>query len=350
MNPREAEAARLLVQAEAALARRALGSAMELFNRAEVRGADEDRCSAGRWMLSMLRGDFASAWRESDLIRERGAPDAHRVWQGDDIAGKRVIVRCLHGFGDTVQFMRYAALLNERAETVIWEVPLAMTFLARCFRSVDHLQTWCEGDVDHRKSDVQVEVTELPYLFRTTVAELPIARRYIDLPAAIIRRAARETGRKTAPRVGVVWSAGSWNTTRSIPFDVMRPLFECEDCEFWNLQGGPCRQVEGTCGLRDSAACKDGLLPLAGIISQLDLVLTVDTLAAHLAGSLEIPTWLMLQYAADWRWMVGTDDSPWYPSLRLFRQPAGGGWTDVVEAVRTELRHWSHEMTERLSA
>lgn len=350
MTPHEAEAAQLFTEAEELLAHRALRPAIECFNRAEARGADADRCSAGRWMVSTLRGDFASAWRENDRVRERGAPDANRYWQGDDIAHKRVIVRCLHGFGDTVQFIRYAVLLNSRAAKVIWEVPPAMEALASCFRGVDHVQPWREEYRACPDWDVQVEVTELPYLFRTTVADLPIASRYIDLPAATIRRAAREMGRKTAPRVGLVWSAGSWNTARSMPSELVRLLLRCEDCEFWNLQGGPSRQIGGDEQLRDSPGCDDGLLPLAGVISQLDLVITVDTLAAHLAGSLGIPTWLKLQYAADWRWMDGCDDSPWYPSMRIFRQPAPNRWIDVVEAVRAELWCWSHEMAERLSA
>jgi hypothetical protein len=90
--------------------------------------------------------------------------------------------------------------------------------------------------------------------------------------------------------------------------------------------------------LRDSAGCNDGVVSLAGVISQLDLVITVDTLAAHLAGSLGVPVWLLLQYAADWRWMEGGNDSPWYPSLRIFRQPAPGAWPDVVEAVERKLQ------------
>ncbi len=340
----------MLAEAEELLAHRALRRAMECFNRAEARGADADRCSAGRWMVSTLRGDFASAWRENDRVRERGAPDGNRFWQGDDIAHKRVIVRCLHGFGDTVQFIRYAVLLNSRAAKVIWEVPPAMKALASCFRGVDHVLPWREEDGACSDWEVQVEVTELPYVFRSSVADLPIARRYIDLPTATVRRAAREMGRKTAPRVGLVWGAGSWNTARSMPPVLMRLLLACEGCEFWNLQGGPSRQIGGGERLRDSPGCVGGLLPLAGAISQLDLVITVDTLAAHLAGSLEIPTWLMLQYAADWRWMDGRDDSPWYPSMRIFRQPAPNRWTDVVGAVRAELWLWSHEMAERLSA
>jgi hypothetical protein len=338
----------LLSAAERLLEMRQLNGVLELFSRAGRSGADPDRCAAGRWMAAMLQGDFASAWRESDAIRRRGAPDEHRMWQGEDITGRRVIVRCLHGFGDTVHFLRYAPLLNRRAAKVIWEMSPAMIDIARCFHGVEHVLAWGEARVAGRDWEVQIEIMELPYIFRTAVADLPIASRYLQLPDAIIGRAAKEMGSGERPRVGVVWCAGAWNKSRSIPFHLLRSLYEIGECEFWNLQGGPCRaEAERTPLLRDTAACNDGILCLAGVISQLDLVLTVDTLAAHLAGALGIPAWLMLQHAADWRWMASRTGSPWYPSLRIFRQPSPGAWGHVVRAVAERLQIWLQQDQKR---
>jgi hypothetical protein len=338
MTPDEAHCDAFLRRAEILLAARELTRALECFYISEAKGADPDRCAAGRWMVYMLRGNFAAAWRESDAIRDRDGPDLHRFWNGEDICGRRVIVRCLHGFGDTVQFICYAALLNNRATKVTWEVSPAMKHLVPCFHAVEHVVTWEDECREGRDWDMQIEVLELPYIFRTTVAELPIASRYLAVPSRTIRQATMEMGARTVPRIGVVWSAGSWNAARSIPVALLRPLLETPGCEFWNLQGGPDR--EAGIPLRDSVGCNDGVLPLAGLISQLDLVITVDTLAAHLAGSLGVPVWLMLQYAADWRWMEGRNDSPWYPSLRIFRQPAGGTWSIVVEALERKLQQW----------
>ena len=267
---------------------------------------------------------------------------------GEDITGRRVIVRCLHGFGDTVQFLRYAPLLNRRAAKVIWEMSPAMVDIARCFHGVDHVLAWGAECVAGRDWDVQIEVMELPYLFRTTVADLPIATRYVRLPDTIIRQITKEIGPGECPRIGLVWGAGTWNESRSIPFHWLRPLFKVEDCEFWNLQGGPRRaEAEGTTSLRDTVACNDGILCLAGVISQLDLVLTVDTLAAHLAGALGVPAWLMLQHAGDWRWLASRPESPWYPSLRIFRQPSPGAWDDVVRAVAERLQIWLQQERKR---
>jgi hypothetical protein len=347
--------ASLLTEAESLLARRNLCAAIESFHQAELHGANPDRCASGRWIAHMLQSHFSAAWNESDAIRRRGTAGPHSLWQGEEINGKRVIVRCLHGFGDAVQFLRYAPRLRESAAKVIWEVPPALLELAPYFCGVDDVATW--GRSERAKSfqwQVQLEIMELPYLFRTHLAELPIATKYLHLPRRIIRSIAPQMGLPMLPRIGVVWAAGEWNPSRSIPLALLRPLLRRSDCEFWNLQGGSrrneWRDLRNCVSLRDAKACDSGILSLAGIISQLDLVLTVDTLTAHLAGALGIPAWLMLQYAADWRWMVNRNDSLWYPSLRLFRQSSPGDWATVASSVEEALCDWLQSHDRRLIA
>src|SRR5437763_10489031 len=126
-------AEKMLLEAEELLDARDLAAAVDKFTAAEGLKADADRCSAGRWMASMLCGDFASAWRESDAIRRRGAPDSQRFWNGEEIRGKRLMVRCLHGFGDPVQFLRYAPALQSLARQVVFEVPARYIQLAWYF-------------------------------------------------------------------------------------------------------------------------------------------------------------------------------------------------------------------------
>ncbi len=198
--------------------------------------------------------------------------------------------------------------------------------------------------------DIQLEVMELPYLFRTELQHLPIAERYLRLPQDRVQQVAKLMGASTNRRVGLVWTAGEWNSARSVPVEMMAPLLATEGCEFWNLQVSALSSEEichtgGT--LREVEACREGILSLACAISQLDLVITVDTLASHLAGALGIPTWIMLQYAADWRWLTGTPRSPWYPSMRLFRQPSQGDWASVISEVITALDAWSWECRAR---
>ena len=332
-----------LSQAEALLDARDI-SALRAFQTAETCGADPDRCAAGRWMAHMFAGDFASAWRESDCIRLRGAADPHRMWDGASLNGRRLMVRCLHGYGDAVQLLRYAPRLRSLAAQVTYEVPPALLDLAPHFEGVDNVITWGRlAPSEPIAWDAQIEVMELPYIFRTELRDLPVAHHYLHLPQSRCNCVKRKIGR-SHPRVGVVWAAGEWNPSRSIPFPVFSSLLDESGCEFWSLQGGEAQsdwnQLPPSPHLRDSAELGDGILTLACAISQLDLVVTVDTLAAHLAGAMGIPAWILLQSASDWRWMASGTTSPWYPSLRLFRQSVPGDWTSLIHQVREELHSW----------
>jgi hypothetical protein len=291
----------------------------------------------------MLGGDFEAAWQESDAIQLRGAPDPHRFWNGNHFRGARVIVRSLHGFGDTVQMLRYAPMLREKASKVIFEVTPRFVELAHHFHGVENVITWgADAPAETPAWDVQVEVTELPYIFRTTVTDLPLSTSYLQLPQQAMQYAANAMARSCAgsrrPRIGMVWAGGDWNPQRSIPFALLEPLLKDQTVEFWNLQGGVAAQEAAGAAIRNATAeCGDGLLSLAATIANLDLVITVDTLAAHLAGALGKPAWVLLQHAADWRWMTERNDSPWYPKLRLFRQRRARDWTSVFEEVRNSL-------------
>ncbi len=341
-----ADGAALLASAETLLGRRELAAALEALDEAERCGEEPDRCCGGRWLAHMLRGEFERAWRESDAIRARVGIDANRLWNGEDWRGKRVMVRCLHGSGDAVQMLRFAPRLRELCAGLTVEVAPRLVELARCIDGVDEVITWGE-DAPERKPEweVQVEVTELPYVLRLEADELPVAARYVRVPDGVRREVKKMMGRKLRPRVGVVWAAGEWNRARGLPLACVERLVKEEGVEFWSLQGGAEASAwsELGAGLRDGAECGDGILRLAAAIEAMDLVVTVDTLAAHLAGALGRPAWVLLQAAADWRWMVGREDSPWYPSLRLYRQSEEGSWSELMERVTGDLRRWRGE-------
>lgn len=344
----------LLARAEELLAGRKLSPALHAFQCAQAHGADAARCAAGRWMVHALRGDYSAAGCESAAISASGLDDENCLWRGEEIAGKRLIVRCLHGSGDAVHFLRYAPQLKARAARVVWQVAPELLRIARCFRGVDQVVSWESRQPCARSWDVQAEIMELPRIFETSSADLPIATNYLRLPTSVTSPVASRMGRKKLPRVGVVWAAGEWNPSRSIPFRLFRRVLRTTGCEIWNLQGGTARRETGgfASGLlmRDADECGSGILPLAAVIQQLDLVITVDTLAAHLAGALGVPAWVLLQYAADWRWMTERNDSPWYPSLRLFRQPVQGEWCSVLREVETSLQELLGSPVEKLAA
>jgi hypothetical protein len=331
---RSAYAGELLEEAERLLDERRIDAALDSYLSAESAGADPNRCSAGRWQAAMLRGDFEAAWKESDAIRQRGSGGDDCLWSGEEIDGKRVIVRCLHGFGDAVQMLRYAPQLAERAAHVTYETSPKLLPLVQCFPCVDHAITWTDPDPAW---DVQIEMMELPYLFRTTLKNLPVADTYLPLPEHHLRTAAASLGPRLRPRVGVVWTCGDWNPSRNVPPADLRALTDL-DIEFWSLQAHSSPDQCAAMNIRDGHAITDGLIPLAATIANLDLVITPDTLAAHLAGALGKPAFVMLQFAADWRWMTGRNETPWYPSLRLFRQPQPGDWSSVIREIKSALQ------------
>ena len=236
-----------IAYAEGLLEERKLPEAIAAFHVAEQMGADADGCGAARWMAAMLRGDFATAWRESDAIRMRGGVDPHRFWRGEEVRGRRVMVRCLHGFGDAIQFLRYMPRLVALAERVIVEVPPRMVALAPMLDGVAEVITWGAGaPAEAPRWDVQVEVMELPYLFRTLAEELPLAVEYLHPAAVEVSEAARVMGGRWelrgGLRVGMVWAAGEWNPERSMPVECMERLVRGgAGIEFWSVQGGRAR-------------------------------------------------------------------------------------------------------------
>jgi hypothetical protein len=290
------------------------------------------------WLKCMRGGDFVTAWALCDeVLRSRAGSTPYDlarheqwVWDGCPVAGRRVLVRCYHGLGDTIQFIRYAPLLHAIGSTVIvWAQP-ALLPLLRTVSGIDELLELHDSapDVDY---DVDVEVMELPHVFRTTLATLPARIPYLHPPV----------GRQFddgAVHVGVVWAAGAWDERRSIPYASLAPLREVPGITWHILQRGPPLADRGDeFGLVDS---NDSVLATATLIRSLDLVITIDSMPAHLAGALGVPVWTLLQANPDWRWMDG-DRSPWYPSMRLFRQSVDGEWASVIEEVTCELREWS---------
>ncbi len=303
-----------------------------------LNGPGTEELMFARWAERMSSGAFEEAWRINDA-HERRWPSAHVLSNGC-IHDAKVIVRSLHGLGDAVQMLRYAPLLREFAHTVAYQVPSSLVPLMPYFRDVDDFGSLIPSGGDEvNPTHVSLEIMELPYIFRTSLDQLPLQRGYLDMSSARAGRhdnAACTHGRK---RVGLVWAGGEWDPYRWVPFHSLRPLLEDSRVQWWNLQGGEAAaEADGT-ALRIAPKQRGGVLTLARAIATMDLVITIDTLAAHLAGAIGIPTWLMLKHNADWRWMVHRSDSPWYPSMKLFRQARPGDWGSVIAAVEDNLQH-----------
>jgi hypothetical protein len=282
----------------------------------------------------MSCGDFEAAWRISDSLLHRVQDHAtmprheQSVWDGRSVAGKRVLVRCYHGLGDTIQFIRYAALLKRvAAEVIVWVQPSLVPLLCGV-SGIDRLLPLHDGAANV-EYDVDVELNELPYVFRTTLATVPNTVPYLHVEAA-------ELPRGDALKVGLIWRSGEWDERRSIPFGALAALREVQGVEWHVLQRDAC--AAGWDGEFGYVAGGDNPLDDARVMRALDLVISVDTMTAHLAGALGRPAWTLLPLEADWRWLRDREDSPWYPTMRLFRQQRQGDWGHTMANVISELR------------
>ncbi len=295
------------------------------------------------WMRHMRAGDFATAWKVSDevLRRREGETCDHLprhfqwVWNGEPLDGKRVLIRCYHGLGDTIQFIRYAPLVRRVASRlIVWAQPELIPLL-RTVDGVDELLPLHSGALaDDVEFDIDVESMELAHVFRSTTTTLPS-----DIPYLHVQPSSLSGDGKL--RVGLVWKCGDWAPERSIPIELLLPLGGIPGVTLHILQRGS-GLAERPVGFGVVSGSND-VLEAAQQIASLDLVISIDSMPAHLAGALGVRTWTLLQAESDWRWMDHREDTPWYPTMRLFRQDHGEGWAGVVARVTRALaKHSRH--------
>jgi hypothetical protein len=289
-----------------------------------------------RWMALMRRGDWAAAWALSDaaLAARGGQRDwtlprhLQPVWDGTELAGKRVLVRCYHGLGDTIQFIRLVPALQRVArEVTLWAQPALIPLLAT-MRDPPRLLPLHDGtpEVEY---DTDIEIMELAHALRITPATLPACVPYLHPPPR-----SWSPGEKLT--VGLAWRAGEWDPRRSVPIALLRPMAEIPGVTLHILQRGDAlaERPEGF-GIVSGV---DDPLEAAARMRELDLLVSVDSMPVHLAGALGVPVWLLLAREADWRWMEGCEDSIWYPSMRLFRQVRSGAWEEPVARLVLALK------------
>jgi hypothetical protein len=327
-----------------ALSKRSIPRALDLLNRAERRGHDPNQCAAQRWLCWMLLGRFENAWQESDRVTARGRPDPNRYWDGLPFTGKHVIIRCLHGYGDAIQFIRYARLVRREASRITVQTHPELVSLLSGVSFVDDVITWQGGTGEGAGSwEQQIEIMELPRAFRTKVDTIPNHVPYLRVPPERLERRRVPARRAGKPRVGLQWGASDWNAARSITLRELRPILDVAGLTFYSFQRGAAREelsgFDAGGRIYDVAGESPAIVEAAADLMNIDLLITVDTMLAHLAGALGKPVWVLLPYEADWRWMLGRRDSPWYPTMTLFRQTCPGDWTSPVRQLAAELRN-----------
>jgi tetratricopeptide (TPR) repeat protein len=285
--------------------------------------------------LLLLQGDFAGGWREYQW-RPAALPRlAKPMWAGEDLRGKTILVYAEQGLGDTIQFVRYVPLLKQRGARVLLACQVE---LQRLLGGMAEMIAPGRAIAPH---DFYCPLLSLPLGFHTELSTIPAEVPYLRASDELLRVWAERVGRKTGRlRVGLAWAGRPQHredARRSIRFERLKPILAKPDVEFVSLQKGAAAEEARGSGMLDLTAELGDLADAAALIQQLDLVITVDTAIAHLAGALGKPAWVLLARIPDWRWLLERSDSPWYPTLRLFRQRVRGDWETPIRDVATAL-------------
>jgi tetratricopeptide (TPR) repeat protein len=307
--------------------------------------------AVARWNLALVRllqGDLAGAWDDFESrwkCRSFTSPRrgfTQPLWNGEDLNGRTLLLHAEQGFGDTLQFIRYVPRVLAGGGKVILEVPPALYPLLKNLPGIS--QTIPLGG-EIPPFDLQCPLMSLALVFKTAIDTIPNAVPYLHADPQLIENwnSAIEPGRDL--KVGLVWAGSPTHRNdhfRSMEFRHLAPLSAVNGVRFFTLQLGPASaQIQtqpNALPLTDLTARLTDFAQTAALISNLDLVITVDTSLAHLAGARGKPVWLLLPFAPDWRWLRDRDDSPWYPTMRLFRQKQIGDWNEVVARVAENLK------------
>jgi tetratricopeptide (TPR) repeat protein len=278
-------------------------------------------------------------WLQDPLLSLRGRY-RKPVWSGQDLRGRTILLRSEQGIGDVIQFIRYAPHVKALGATVILQLRKNIGVLAKSFPGVDKIVAPGESLPDF---DFFIHLMTLPMVFGTDIDTVPAHVPYLR-PESDRAARWRVRMRDDAFKVGLVWAGDPDHLRdryRSIPLAMLAPLAQVEGVRFYSLQKGrPAQQVGSTpsfASIVDLAPELYDFADTAAVIGELELLICVDTSVAHLAGALGMPVWVLVPTPADWRWLEGREDSPWYPTMRLFRQVGQGDWDEVIGRVKTAL-------------
>jgi tetratricopeptide (TPR) repeat protein len=302
-----------------------------------------------RSVLRLLQGDLPGGWPDYEhrFARPGLVPRSFTQprWDGAPLLGKTILVHAEQGLGDALQFTRYLPMVHRRGGKVIFECHPPLFNLIKGMADVDQVIRIGDPFPDF---DVQISLLSLPGLFGTTLATIPADVPYLHPKPELVERWRRElaavAGGAGSKKVGIVWQGNPKNPKdryRSLPLKLFEPMAKVQGVKLVSLQvGAGTEQLAGNAfPIIDLGRGfdPDSLDDLAAAIASLDLVVTVESGVAHLAGALGAPTWTLLPFVPDWRWLLERSDCPWYPTMRLYRQRQPGEWPDVLARIVQDL-------------
>lgn len=308
---------------------------------------DSSQARFGLGTMQLAEGNFAEGWQNYEArwdtvqFRNERARFAQPQWRGEEIRGARVLVHNEQGLGDTMQFVRYVPMLASLGATVY---VLVQPAVRRLLQNIEGAQQVFAPGEQLPEFEMQCSLLSLPLAFRTELAGIPARIPYIKASEQAAQFWSQQLNANRF-RVGIVWSGNpkhSRERDRSVPVEQLALLSRIKGTAFYSLQKGPSAAQIDSLGsdlhVINVEEPTNDFADTAAIVSNLDLVITIDTSVAHLAGGMGKRVWILLHSAPDWRWLRGREDSPWYPSARLFRQTVAGNWDDVLKRVEAELR------------
>jgi len=279
--------------------------------------------------------EYEWRWRVRNLIKPRFEFPRPR-WNGEDLNGRRILLHSEQGFGDAIQFSRYAPLVKQRGGRVAIYCPDDLLRLMRSLNGVEIVVGWSQPLVDF---DLHCPIMSLPNVFKTTLSSIPAEIPYLHPDAQLIQKWRERIGSGSARKVGLAWAGRATHTNdrqRSFRLSQLAELAHAPNVQFFSLQKGeaaaqakdaPMELTDWTNDLTDFA-------DTAALIANLDLVICADTAVAHLAAAIGKPAWVLVPFAPDFRWLLDRPDTPWYPAMRLFRQKRPRDWkTPITEAA-----------------
>ncbi len=327
-----------------------IAEALEDYNRAVAWSPTNGATLFNRGSCLLLAGDFERGWPDyecrwrSSQLDQMGLIVQQPLWRGEtSIAGKTILLHAEQGIGDTIQFCRYASLVADMGARVLLGVPPPLHGLMSTLRGISGIVS----KVDIVPAfDLQCPLLSLPLAFGTRLDSIPARVPYLAVPDEHRRKWRLKLGARHDVRIGVAWAGNPAHRSdhnRSLTLEAALGLAS-EGVELVCLQRDmPPRDVPALAMFPEVRYFGSDLvdfLDTAALIAEMDLVISVDTSVLHLAGAIGVPVWGLLPLACDWRWLTDRSDSPWYPTMRLFRQSVQGQWESVIETIREQARQW----------
>jgi Tfp pilus assembly protein PilF len=324
------------------------GEAIDHLNQAIALVPQYAKAHYNRSLVWLSQGRLAEGWAEYEWRLQ--CPDvnlrrfAEPQWNGEPLGERRLLVHAEQGLGDTFQFIRYLPLVYERCHHVTVEAPAALVPLL----ATSGVKNLVSTGAPCPPADVQSPLMSLARIFSPTLETIPNTVPYLFADAALSEHWRGELTKFAGYRVGIFWQGRTSyreDRFRSVALSQFAPLAQVSGVQLFSLQKGPGSEqissVQERFHVVDLGSAADERLgpfmDTAAIMKNLDLIVTTDTASAHLAGALGVPVWCVLRSSPDWRWLVDRDDSPWYPTMRLFRQKSAGDWPGVFQKMAAEL-------------